>query len=140
MPHADPGRRRGGGRWGAARAAAGLGAPPVPRSSAAGAGAASAAPSAGMAAPRVAPRAALGTREVEAVRAIVAVDADEVRRVTVPERRPPVAHLVALGRLDLDHLGAEVAEELGAVRPAQDAAVSWARRRVPTRTLIEEVE
>ena len=35
------------------------------------------------------------------------------------ERRPPVAHLVALGRLDLDDLGAMVAQDLGAIRPAQ---------------------
>ena len=35
------------------------------------------------------------------------------------ERRPPVAHLVALRRLDLDDLGAVVAQDLGAVRPAQ---------------------
>ncbi len=37
------------------------------------------------------------------------------------ERRPPVAHLVALGRLDLDDLGAMVAQDLGAIRPAQYA-------------------
>ena len=37
----------------------------------------------------------------------------------VVERRPPVAHLVALGRLDLDHLGAVIAQDLGAVWPAQ---------------------
>ena len=38
------------------------------------------------------------------------------------EGRPPVAHLVALRRLDLDHLGAVVAEHLGAVRAAEHAS------------------
>src|SRR3546814_19516395 len=37
------------------------------------------------------------------------------------EGRPPVAHLVALRRLDLDDVGAVVAEQLRAVRPAEHA-------------------
>ncbi len=59
--------------------------------------------------------------QVEGDAALVAVHADEVGGVVVVERRPPVAHLVALRRLDLDHVGAVVGEDLGAVRPAQHA-------------------
>ena len=64
---------------------------------------------------------ALGPAEIEAERALAAVDPDEIGGVAaVIERRPPVAHLVALGRLDLDDLGAMVAQDLGGVRSAQD--------------------
>ena len=63
--------------------------------------------------------AAFRPREVEPERALVSVDADEVRGVAVLERRPPVAHLVALRRLDLHDLGAVIGEHLRAVRPAE---------------------
>ena len=63
--------------------------------------------------------ATLRSREVEPERALVSVDADEVRGVAVLERRPPVAHLVALRRLDLHDLGAVIGEHLRAVRPAE---------------------
>src|ERR1700755_1124463 len=53
--------------------------------------------------------------EVEPDRAVVAVDADEIRRVLVMERRPPVAYLVAGRRLDLDYIGAVVGEDLRAI-------------------------
>ncbi len=67
----------------------------------------------------VAPR---GLGQIETERALVAIDADEVGRIArLVERRAPVACLVALGRLDLEHLAAVVAEDLGAVRTAQDA-------------------
>jgi hypothetical protein len=63
--------------------------------------------------------AAFRPREVEPERSLVSVDADEVRGVAVLERRPPVAHLVALRRLDLHDLGAVIGEHLRAVRPAE---------------------
>ena len=58
--------------------------------------------------------------EVEPDRALVAVDADEIGRVFAMERRAPVAHLVAGGRLDLDHVGAVIGEDLRAVGPAEN--------------------
>jgi hypothetical protein len=57
--------------------------------------------------------------EVEANRALVAVDANEIRRVLIMERRSPVAYLVAGRRLDLDHVGAVIGKDLGAVGSAQ---------------------
>ena len=70
---------------------------------------------------------ALGALEVEPDAALVAVDRQVVgggprpvgRRRSDP-RRPPAARRVTLGRLDLDDVGAEVAEEHRAVRPGQD--------------------
>ena len=63
---------------------------------------------------------ALGPAQIETERALVAVDADEVGSVLAGiEGRAPVAHLVALRRLDLDDLGAVVAQDLGGVWPAQ---------------------
>ena len=59
--------------------------------------------------------------EIEPDRALVAVDADEVGRVLAMERRAPVAHLVAGGRLDLDHVGAVVGKDLRAVGSAEHA-------------------
>src|SRR3546814_13306454 len=50
---------------------------------------------------------ALLRRQVEAERALVAVHAEVVAGVAaLVEGRPPVAHLVALRRLDLDDVGA----------------------------------
>ena len=59
--------------------------------------------------------------EVEADRALVAVDADEIGRVLLVEGRAPVAHLVAGRRLDLDHVGAVVGEDLRAIGAAEHA-------------------
>ena len=64
--------------------------------------------------------AALGG-EVEPDRALVAVDADEIGRVLLVERRAPVAHLVAGRRLDLDDVGAVVGEDLRAIGAAEHA-------------------
>ena len=66
-------------------------------------------------------RAALGLADIERDRALVAVDADEIARIAVLERRPPVARLVALRRLDLDHLGAVVGQDHGGVGAAEHA-------------------
>ena len=66
-------------------------------------------------------RAAVGLADVERDGALVAVDADEVAGVVVVERRAPVAHLVALRRLDLDHVGAVVGQDHRAVRAAEHA-------------------
>ena len=66
-------------------------------------------------------RAAAFGGEVEADRALVAVDADEIGGVLVVEGRAPVAHLVAGGRLDLDHVGAVVGEDLRAIGAAEHA-------------------
>src|SRR5258708_2210758 len=63
---------------------------------------------------------ALGSK-VEPDRALVAVDADEIGRVVAVEGRSPVAHLVAGGRLDLDHVGTMVGEDLRAVGSAEHA-------------------
>ncbi len=53
-------------------------------------------------------------------RALAVMEEPEQGAVVVaeigPGRRPP-AHGIALGRLDLDHIGAGVAEQLGRVRP-----------------------
>ena len=64
--------------------------------------------------------------EIEDDRALVAIDRCEVRaapigRVT-PPRRPPVARLVTIGRLDLDDVCAEVGEEHRRERAGQHAA------------------
>ncbi|OIQ67267.1 hypothetical protein GALL_511550 [mine drainage metagenome] len=64
--------------------------------------------------------AALGGK-VEPDRALVAVDADEIGRVIVVERRSPLADLVAGRRLDLDHVGAVVGEDLRAIGSAENA-------------------
>src|SRR3712207_7926572 len=49
--------------------------------------------------------------EVEGDRALVAVDREEVDRLAVEEGRAPGAGVVPLDReLDLDHVGAEIAE------------------------------
>ena len=59
--------------------------------------------------------------EIEPDRALVAVDADKIRRVFIVEGRAPVTHLVAGGRLDLDHVGAVVGEDLRAIGAAEHA-------------------
>jgi hypothetical protein len=64
---------------------------------------------------------AVSRGEIEADRALVAVDADEIGRVVLVEGRAPVAHLVAGGRLDLDHVGAMVGENLGAIGTTKHA-------------------
>jgi hypothetical protein len=63
---------------------------------------------------------ALGSK-IEPDRALVAVDADEIGRILAMERRSPVAHLVAGGRLDLDHVGAVIGEDLRAIGAAEHA-------------------
>ncbi|CPM74670.1 Uncharacterised protein [Bordetella pertussis] len=60
-------------------------------------------------------------RQVQRHATLVAVDADEVGGGLAGERRPPAARLVAAGRFDLQHVGAVVGEDLGAVRAAQHA-------------------
>ena len=69
--------------------------------------------------------AAFRLRQVERQPALAPVHAEEIGRVALvvalQKRRPPVAHLVALRRLDLDDLGAVVGEDLRRVGPAQDA-------------------
>ena len=56
--------------------------------------------------------------ERERERALAGVRREEHRSLAVPERRPPGAAVVAgVGPLDLDHVGAERGEDLGAVRP-----------------------
>ncbi len=66
-------------------------------------------------------RLTLRLADVERDRALVAVDADEIAGVTFVERRAPVAHLVTLRRLDLDHVGAMIGQDHRAVRTAEDA-------------------
>ena len=59
--------------------------------------------------------------EVERDRLLAAVDRSEVLAVAAVHRRP-LAHRVALGRLDLDDLGAEVGEQHAAERAGGDLA------------------
>ena len=66
-------------------------------------------------------RAAFRLADVERYGALVAIDADEVAGVILVKRRAPVAHLVALRRLDLDHLGAVIGQDHRAVRSAEHA-------------------
>src|SRR5262249_21183297 len=62
-------------------------------------------------------RLALGVVEVDADAALVAVEREERRRAPGPGRRRPGARVVAGARaFDLDHVGAEIAEDLRAVR------------------------
>ena len=66
-------------------------------------------------------RHAVGLLEVDAQRALVAVDRQEDRaHAARPARHAVGTHAVALGRLDLDHVGAVVAEDLGGHRPQHD--------------------
>ena len=64
--------------------------------------------------------------QVEPDAALVPIDGEEVGgrpragRLLPDPRRPPAAGRVALGRLDLDDVGAEVAQEHRAVRPGED--------------------
>ena len=60
--------------------------------------------------------------EVQRHAALVAVDAQEIagRADLLVEGRAPVAHLVALRRLDLDDLGAVIGQPLRAERSAED--------------------
>ncbi len=58
--------------------------------------------------------------QIERQRALVAVEVQEhMAHLAVP-RRAGIAHDVALGRLDLDHLGAEIAHDLRRQRPEHD--------------------
>ena len=66
-------------------------------------------------------RLAFRLAQIDRHRAFVAIDADEVAGVAFVERRAPVAHLVALRRLDLDHVGAVIGQDHRAVRPAKHA-------------------
>ena len=57
--------------------------------------------------------------EIKTNRALVAVYADEIGRIFVMEGRPPIACLVARGRLDLDDIGTVIGEYLRAIRPTE---------------------
>jgi hypothetical protein len=59
--------------------------------------------------------------QVERDGSLVAVDAEEVRRLAVAHRWHPGPGVVAARTLHLDHLGAEVREQHGGVRSGQDA-------------------
>ncbi len=61
-----------------------------------------------------------GVLEVEGDGALVAVDPEVVRRDAVAHGRLPRPGVVAGGRLDLDHLGAEVGEQHRGVGAGQD--------------------
>ena len=62
-----------------------------------------------------------GALQVEREAALVAVDAEEVRAPAVADERPPRPRIVAgLGFLDLDHVGAHVAEQHRAERAGED--------------------
>src|SRR5207245_6671692 len=75
----------------------------------------------GLRAEAQAPGAPRGLRQVEHERLLVAIDREEVRTLAVgQEWRPHRAHRVAaVGRLDLEDLGAHVGEQHRAVRPRE---------------------
>ena len=56
---------------------------------------------------------------LESDAALVGVDGEKPRGDTLPERRAPAPGVVALGPLDLDHLGAQMGENLGRHGPGQ---------------------
>src|SRR6185503_169396 len=58
--------------------------------------------------------------QVQNHRALVAVDVEEDRAHARMAERPRLPDHVAVGRLDLDHVGAEVGEDLRRVRPHHD--------------------
>ena len=61
-------------------------------------------------------------RHVERERTLVAIDAEKIGRLAADEGWPPGAGVVAgAGRLDLDDVGAHVAEHHGAQRASEDA-------------------
>ena len=68
---------------------------------------------------------AIGAFEIDRDRALAAVAAVEIGRAALgvgDEGRAPAARVVArAGALDLDHLGAEIGEQLSRPRPRQDA-------------------
>ena len=59
--------------------------------------------------------------QVERQALLVAIDTREIGALAVLKRRTPATRAVAVGRLDLDNLGAVVAEHLGAERSCQNA-------------------
>ena len=66
--------------------------------------------------------ASFGPRQVEAERALAAVDGTEIGGVAgIVERRAEQPRLVARRRLDLDHVGAVIGQHLGAERAGQHA-------------------
>jgi hypothetical protein len=62
-----------------------------------------------------------GLPEIDAQRALVAVGGREIAADVGRERRRAVAQAITLGALHLDHVGAEIAEQLRAKRPREDA-------------------
>src|SRR5215470_3442338 len=60
-----------------------------------------------------------GLLEIEGDAALVGVDGEEARRNALPEGRAPAARVVTLGPLDLDDVGAHVAEDLRGDGPGQ---------------------
>ena len=66
--------------------------------------------------------AAGGGGEIERDALLAAVEAREIGVVRPDAMRADVARDVAFGRLDLDHLGAEIGEHQAAIRPGQHVA------------------
>jgi len=64
---------------------------------------------------------ARGYREIDADGPFVPVDTEEVGGVSVEKGGAPVAGFVALRRLDLDHVGAVVTQDLRAERSSQNS-------------------
>ena len=59
--------------------------------------------------------------EIQRQRPLVAVEPDEARRLAVEEGRCGANLIAAVGVLDLDHVGAQIGEDLPRPRPGQDA-------------------
>ncbi len=62
-----------------------------------------------------------GRLQVQGEALLVAVDGEEVRRLAAHERRPAARVVALAGLLDLDHLGAHVAQRHGAEGPGEHA-------------------
>ena len=65
----------------------------------------------------------LGLAQVERDAALVAVDVEVQQRVALDDRPRHLADVVALGRLDLDDVGAEVGEEAAELARAEQRAL-----------------
>jgi hypothetical protein len=66
-------------------------------------------------------REVVGVLEVQRDRPLVAIDAEVVRGDALAHRRLPRPGVVTGRPLDLDHLGAQVGQQHGRVRPGEDA-------------------
>ncbi|MCY1364934.1 hypothetical protein D9M69_517590 [compost metagenome] len=90
----------------------------------------------------------LGGREIDHNASLVAIQGEEIHRVITQERFASLAHGVAFGRLNLDHISPEVGQEHRTERPVhhlreiQDAQSLQCTSHVvsPTRSIIGSMD